>query len=67
MSDTDDAARGPETVAVEVLSPGATAEDVAAVVVVLGALSGGGSPVTEPRSTWAGGARHGWRSSGLPR
>ena len=42
-----------------------TAEEVASVVAVLSA-AGGGAKAPQRRSDWAGRARVGWRSSGLP-
>jgi hypothetical protein len=61
----------------QVITPDATPEEVAALVAVLGAL-GGGEPAPEaPRSEWAAPARRmrsalphgpgGWRASALPR
>ena len=41
-----------------------TPEEMAAVVAVLSATGGGDSSM--PRSEWAGRARVGWRTSGLP-
>jgi len=55
----------------------ATAEEIAALVAVLGAVQAPSSPEQQPRSVWADPARgvrrplpHGpgaWRASGLPR
>ena len=43
-----------------------TPEEMAAVVAVLSATGGGGGDSSMPRSEWAGRARVGWRTSGLP-
>lgn len=61
----------------KVITPDATAEEVAAIVAVLSALGGGEAPARRPRSQWSAPERqvrrtlpHGvgaWRASGLPR
>lgn len=60
-----------------IITPDASAEEVAALVAVFAALDGGAGPAPEPISEWAsprrriGGALHSgrgvWRASGLPR
>ena len=58
----------------QIINPNTTPEEIAAIVTVLAALSGGTPAPEAPRSEWANPARRvreapatSWRSSGLPR
>ncbi len=49
------------------VSPSVTPQEVATVIAVLSAAGGAPQSAPRPESRWAGRARPGWRSSGLPR
>lgn len=66
------------TPVLRIITPDATAEEVAAIVAVLSAVGGGdGAPARRPTSAWSAPQRAvrralphgpgGWRASGLPR
>lgn len=67
----------PQQPLLQVLTPDATPEQVAAIVAVFSAMAGGESAPERPKSQWAAPARRmrtpllpgrdGWRASALPR
>jgi hypothetical protein len=69
--------RGPQPPTLKVITPDATAEEVAALVAVLASLGGTEPAAPRPPSEWSAHRRKvravpphgpgGWRSSGLPR
>ena len=51
---------------IRIETAGVSPEEIAVVLAVLCATGAGEGQVPTPRSDWAGRARVGWRSSGLP-